>query len=77
MESKGFKILQNKIELAELRKLIKKKIRKDVKNFEEELIVQHLTNSVSIKEIKKDLNEGNYWITDLNKDNLEEARTRK
>lgn len=57
-----------KIELTELNKLIKKEIRKDIKNYEDELTKEIIEESWSTKKVKKALSKGRNWMIGINTD---------
>ncbi len=63
--------LQRKIENIEMQKMIKKRIREDVRKFNDEKIRQIIEESRSTKKVKKELSEGRNMIVKLKKEDGE------
>lgn len=59
------KTAREKIQLAELRKLVKKYIRKDIKHYEEEIIINTINENISTKKMRKNLSPDTHWIPKL------------
>lgn len=60
---------EQKIEHAELRKLVRKEIKRDIKKYEESIIIKVMENTGSTKAIKKELNIGKKcWINKIERE---------
>lgn len=69
LERQKRKSPQDKIELAEIRKLVQKYIRRDVKQYEYNTIIEIMEESLSTKKLRKSLGDGTPWIQKLEKNN--------
>ena len=66
-----------RIELTELQKTIKREIRKDIRRYEEEKIMDIIDDSGSTKKLKKALNRGQYLITRMRNEKGESTGRRE